>query len=663
MIKYFIINVNLVRKENFEFLYIIGRGTYGKVWKARFNFNKKFYAVKEMNKFKIIDSGTIGNIIQERKILTSLNSNLIVNLLCSFQDFRYVYLVLELKNCGDLRYHLINYPDYFKENELKFFFANMMLSLSHIHSKGIVHRDLKPENIIFDKKGYAYITDFGISEYNNKLSKRRVEGTPGYMAPEAIFGAIESYCGDFYSLGVVFFEMIMGKRPYHGKSLEDIKKNMMIKKVMLYKSKKYSDELINFVNYLLVRNPSKRLGAENGLIEIKSHLLFRNFNWKGLESQKIKSDMAQVVLYSKAKVKDVDELFDYEFCNKIEEYGMKTIERYRAISREENFLDTFINYTYINIPILIQTSSKPQDGYHCQHCTLMLNQGDYELKKDEEINEDSEFTEGDNKDLKEEAPYYWKLNKDELKEIKDSFRKKVRERIEDYKENDIERERRKNINEKNSCLDMNRRIKMMRKKNVENFNKEMFKKAEYDFLKSYYTYQLMKHKLFQSSLPKANLSSTKPTKKMVLEAPKKSKWASKNLRLPNIFKNNVIKKASVLKERLENGYLRKNKSAEFIGIESLKRQIEDKEKKKKRNLKCRSKIRPRVKLEKDGVREKNGGENKAGGEGRELGEEEKLEKKEEKDVKENVKEEEKENENDKIEGGDVIKGNENDRKG
>ena len=156
-----------VDKNNFEFLYIIGRGGFGKVWKAKLKSTGEIFAIKVMSKAKIIIKRCQENIKRERNILSKLNNPFIVNMYLSFQDSLYLYLVIDYLSGGDLRYHLTHTKN-FNENETKFFILNIILSLEYIHNQKIIHRDIKPENLIFESTGYLRLTDFGISKKKRK---------------------------------------------------------------------------------------------------------------------------------------------------------------------------------------------------------------------------------------------------------------------------------------------------------------------------------------------------------------------------------------------------------------------------------------------------------------------------------------------------------------
>jgi serine/threonine protein kinase len=124
---------------------------------------------------------------------------------------------MDLATGGDLRFHMC-VKKTFTENQVKFFAACLIEALKYVHSKGYIHRDVKPENIVFEEKGYLRLTDFGISKRRKINNMKNTSGTPGYMAPEVLFHQNHSYEVDYFAMGVILYECLMGKRPYLGGS-------------------------------------------------------------------------------------------------------------------------------------------------------------------------------------------------------------------------------------------------------------------------------------------------------------------------------------------------------------------------------------------------------------------------------------------------------------
>ena len=346
--------------KNFEFLYIIGRGGFGNVWKVKSKETNKFFALKQMAKAKIIDQNSERSILKERLFLAKMNNPFVVNMLCSFQDRDYIYLVLQLLTGGDLRYHLTNYIYSFTETQLKFLLSNIILGLQYICSKKIIHRDLKPENIIFDDKGYALITDFGIAWSTEEDNEGDNSGTPSYMAPETLFGLDQSYCVDYYSLGVIGYEIIMGKTPYEGNSRREIKKQMQEKDILLdiEEVDNYSDICVDFINKLLAKNQEERLGAESGISEIKKNFFFEGINWELIYQHKYLSPILEIIKFAKKNEGNVEELFDIEYCSKEETVNQTTLERYEKIRKGRFYSKYFINYSFMCVDNILKTLPK-----------------------------------------------------------------------------------------------------------------------------------------------------------------------------------------------------------------------------------------------------------------------------------------------------------------
>jgi serine/threonine protein kinase len=322
-------------------LYIIGRGGFGKVWKVRLKNTNEYFALKEMFKVKVIDKRSEFSIMSERNLLSRLKHPFIVNMHFAFQDFSKLYLVMDLLTGGDLRYHIAKVKT-FTEAQTKFFLANLIISLEYIHSQKIIHRDIKPENLVLDSKGYASITDFGVAKINEADNSSETSGTPGYMAPEVILIQNHSYPCDFFALGVIGYEFMKGYRPYLGRSRKEIKELILAKQAKIRKEElpeEWTPLAAEFINALLQRKPSKRLGYKN-IEEIKKHPWMKDIDWDLLAKKKLKSPF---LLYINK------ENFDKEYCEGDEKIGDQTLERYEEYTQSECFEGLFENYTYMDL--------------------------------------------------------------------------------------------------------------------------------------------------------------------------------------------------------------------------------------------------------------------------------------------------------------------------
>jgi serum/glucocorticoid-regulated kinase 2 len=339
-----------VNFSNFEFLHIIGRGGFGKVWSVKSKKTNKHYALKQMSKVKIIDKKSIKSINSERELLSQLYSPFIVNMHYAFQDKEYLYLVMDLLPGGDLRYH-ISIHKKFSEEQTRFFICGIILSLEYIHSNGIIHRDIKPENLVLDEKGYIRLTDFGIAKKNLEDNSSETSGTPGYMSPEVINSKNHSFPADYFALGVIGYEFMKGNRPYKGKNRKEIKEQMnerqaqiTLKEIIknnyenvenINEGENWSKESIDFINKLLIRNPEERLGF-GGVQDLKQHLWLKYYPWnlmynKALPPPFIPSDKGN---------------YDEKYCKGVDYIGEETKLRYEEIFLEENYDSCFKEFYY-----------------------------------------------------------------------------------------------------------------------------------------------------------------------------------------------------------------------------------------------------------------------------------------------------------------------------
>ena len=271
-------------KASFSYLYAIGRGGFGKVWKAELKRNKDLYALKEMQKLRVISKRSVHSVMNERKILEILTNPFIVNMHYAFQDRENLYLVLDLKNGGDLRYH-ISKTKRFTEIQAKFFIACIVKGLDYIHVNGILHRDIKPENLVFDGRGYLHITDFGIARIWAPENSKDTSGTPGYMSPEVIFRQNHGIAADYFAVGVILYEIIMGRRPYVGRDRKEIRDHIISKQARISQAPEdWTDEAADFANKLIQRKANYRLGNK-GFAEVRNHPWLRDFPWGELENR------------------------------------------------------------------------------------------------------------------------------------------------------------------------------------------------------------------------------------------------------------------------------------------------------------------------------------------------------------------------------------------
>ena len=311
--------------------------------------NNKKYALKEMSKVRIIDRRSEKSIKSERDFLSKLRHPFIVNMNCAFQDYENLYLVMDLLTGGDLRYHLCKIRR-FSEEETKFFIGCLLLGLEYIHNNNIIHRDIKPENLVSDDKGYIRITDFGVAKIRKEDNSSETSGTPGYMAPEVLMAQNHSFPADFFAIGIMGYEFMMGQRPYIGKSRKEIKHLVLQKQARIDEDdapEDWSLESVDFINKCLKRKESKRLGYNNGVIELKNHPWFKDFDWEGLFSKNISAPF----------VPKKSGNYDKKYCEGIEKISDTTLERYQTYINKKNYKYIFNGYTYINTDLIQNTET------------------------------------------------------------------------------------------------------------------------------------------------------------------------------------------------------------------------------------------------------------------------------------------------------------------
>ena len=329
-----------IDRNSFDFLSIIGKGGFGKVWRVRYKQNCQEFAMKEMSKAKIIEKNSVSSILGERDILAQIHHPFIINMIFSFQDEDNLYLVTNLITGGDLRYHM-NKEQSFTENETKFFMGCLILGLEVLHTNNIIHRDIKPENLVLDYKGYLKITDFGIAKKQEKQNSNETSGTPGYMAPEVMNFQNHTVTVDYFAMGVICYELMMGVRPYVGESRNEIKEKILARQIVI-KSHEipsgWSKEAADFINNLIQRKPSSRLGFK-GINQIKQHKWFNHFSWKDLYNMRIESPY----------IPSYEDNFDSNYCEREDNISQQEQELLNKIKSSEQYKTIFKNFLFFNM--------------------------------------------------------------------------------------------------------------------------------------------------------------------------------------------------------------------------------------------------------------------------------------------------------------------------
>ncbi|KAF7977712.1 hypothetical protein HWV62_33507 [Athelia sp. TMB] len=258
--------------EDFELTTVIGKGSFGKVMQVRKRNTGRIYALKTIRKAHIVSRNEITHTLAERLVLARVNNPFIVPLKFSFQSEQKLYLVLAFVNGGELFHHLQR-EQRFNEERARFYSAELLLALEHLHELNVVYRDLKPENILLDYNGHIALCDFGLCKLNMKDSDltNTFCGTPEYLAPEILNGQGYNKTIDWWTLGVLLYEMMAGLPPFYDENTD-----VMYKKILedpLRFGDEIGSEARSILTGLLTRNSARRLGA-NGAEDIKRHPFF-----------------------------------------------------------------------------------------------------------------------------------------------------------------------------------------------------------------------------------------------------------------------------------------------------------------------------------------------------------------------------------------------------
>ena len=214
--------------ESFELLKVIGKGSFGKVMQVRKRDTARIYALKTIRKAHIISRSEVTHTLAERTVLARVNCPFIVPLKFSFQSRDKLYLVLAFVNGGELFLHLQQEGN-FSEERARFYAAELFCAIEHLHGFHVIYRDLKPENILLDYTGHIALCDFGLCKLNmgDQETTHTFCGTPEYLAPELLIGQGYTKSVDWWTLGVLLYEMLVGLPPFYS---EDV--NEMYRKIL-----------------------------------------------------------------------------------------------------------------------------------------------------------------------------------------------------------------------------------------------------------------------------------------------------------------------------------------------------------------------------------------------------------------------------------------------
>ncbi|KAL6111511.1 prkcd [Pungitius sinensis] len=324
-----------INVDHFVFHKVLGKGSFGKVLLAELKGRGEYFAVKALKKDVVLmDDDVECTMVEKRVLALAWENPFLTHLYSTFHTKEHLFFVMEYLNGGDLMFH-IQEKGRFELNRTTFYSAEIICGLQFLHTKGIIYRDLKLDNVMLDHEGHIKIADFGMCKENVFGENRATTfcGTPDYIAPEILLGQKYSFSVDWWSFGVLLYEMLIGQSPFHGDDEDELFES--IRMDTPHYPRWINKEAEDLLERLFERDPTRRLGIVGN---IRSHPLFNNINWQALERREIEPPF-------KPKVKAPNDCsnFDREFLS----------EKPRLSHSDKNFIDSmdqaaFAGFSFIN---------------------------------------------------------------------------------------------------------------------------------------------------------------------------------------------------------------------------------------------------------------------------------------------------------------------------
>ncbi|KAI5089271.1 serine/threonine-protein kinase N2 isoform X1 [Silurus meridionalis] len=279
-----------LQMDDFVCVSVLGRGHFGKVLLAEYKSTGKLYAIKALKKGDVVTRDEVDSLMCEKRIFETINASshpFLVNLHGCFQTSDHVCFVMEYSPGGDLMTHI--HSNIFTERQARFYAACVLLGLEFLHQNKIVYRDLKLDNLLMDADGFVRIADFGLCKEGMGHGDRTSTfcGTPEFLAPEVLTDSNYTRAVDWWGLGVLIYEMLVGESPFPGDDEEEVFDSIVNDEVRYPRF--LSPESVSIIQKLLQKTPEKRLGAgEQDANEVKSHRFFQGVDWAALLAKRVK---------------------------------------------------------------------------------------------------------------------------------------------------------------------------------------------------------------------------------------------------------------------------------------------------------------------------------------------------------------------------------------
>uniref|UniRef100_A0A7N6A842 Protein kinase C n=1 Tax=Anabas testudineus TaxID=64144 RepID=A0A7N6A842_ANATE len=314
---------------------MLGKGSFGKVFLAELKKSGQFFAVKALKKDVVLMDDDVECTMVERRVLSLAWENpFLTHLYCTFQTKENLFFVMEYLNGGDLMFHIQSCHK-FDSHRATFYAAEIICGLQFLHSKGIIYRDLKLDNVLLDSEGHIKIADFGMCKENMQDESRTSTfcGTPDYIAPEILLGQKYNSSVDWWSFGVLLYEMLIGQSPFHGRDEEELFQSIRTDNPVYprWLTKDAKDILVK----LFVREPEERLGVKGN---IRQHKFFSNTDWDALEQRQVPAPFKPTI----TSPSDCSN-FDKEFIN--EKPRLSCADRTLISSVDQTM---FRNFSFVN---------------------------------------------------------------------------------------------------------------------------------------------------------------------------------------------------------------------------------------------------------------------------------------------------------------------------